>query len=220
MKNSWKLLTIVLVIAALVGCQQAEPTPAASADTDTSAVVSSTGGQGDLDDVNRLALGTVNLEGTADAVTAAQAAELLPLWQVIQSGMLKSAAETEAVTKQIEGKMTASQLAAIEVMSLTSEDTQAWMQEQGIEMPARPEGQGGSGAPEDLSEDERAAMRKELQTPGGVTDEERATRIAEMGIERPEGGGGARPSGADGGTRQSNPILGPLVELLTARATG
>lgn len=219
MKNVWKLVGIILVIAALVGCQKAEATPAASADTDTSVDVSaadpSAGGQGGLDDVNWLALGTINLEGTEDAVTASQAAELLPLWQIIQGGSLKSAAETEAVTKQIEGKMTASQLAAIEAMGLTFEDVQAWMQGQGIEAPARAEGQqGGPGAFGDLSEDERAQMREQIQN---MTPEQRATRMAEMGIQRPEGAEG-RQGGAPGGSRQANLLLEPLIELLTERA--
>jgi hypothetical protein len=158
--------------------------------------------------VNRLALGTLELEDGGDAVTAAQAAELLPLWQVIQGGSLKSDAETEAVLEQIEGKMTEPQLAAIEAMGLTFEDMQAWMQEQGIEIPARPEGrQGGLGAFGDLSEEERAQMREQLQTP-----EERAMRMAEMGVQRPEGAEG-RPGGVQG-----NVVLEPLIELLTERA--
>jgi hypothetical protein len=125
------------------------------------------------------------------------------------------------VTKQIEGKMTASQLAAIEAMGLTMEDMQAWMQEQGIEMPAPPQGQGGPGAVGDLSDEERAKMRQEMQS---LTPEERATRMAEMGIERPQGGtgmqggapGGSRPGGARGG----NVLLEPLIQLLTERAAG
>jgi hypothetical protein len=168
--------------------------------------------------VNRLALGTLELEDGDDAVTAAQAAELLPLWQIIQGGALKSGAETEAVLKQIEGKMTEPQLAAIEAMGLTFEGMLAWMQEQGIEMPARREGQqGGPGAFQDLSEEERAQMREQLQTPGGVTPEERATRMAEMGVPRPEGAEG-RPGGVPGGGAQGNLVLEPLIEILTERA--
>ena len=90
------------------------------------------------------ALGTLRLEGTADAVTSEQAADLLPLWQIIEGGSLKSAAETEAVLSQIKGKMTESQIAAIEATSMTMADMQAWMAEQGIEM-RMPQG-GGQGA--------------------------------------------------------------------------
>jgi hypothetical protein len=108
-------------------------------------------------------------------------------------------------------------LAAIEAMGLTFEDVQAWMQEQGIEMPAPPQGQGGPGAFGELSEDERAQMREQMQTPGGVTAEERATRMAEMGIQRPEGAEG-RQGGAPGSSKQANLLLEPLIELLTERA--
>jgi hypothetical protein len=222
MKNMWKLLTTVLIIAALVGCQKIEPTPAASAGTNTSvdvsAAISPAGTQRGLDDITRLALGTLNLEDTEDAVSPAQAAEMLPLWQVIQSGSLKSNAETQAVLKQVEAKMTESQLAAIEAMGLTFEDVQTWMQKQGIEMPARPEGQqGGPGSFGDLSEDERAQMREQFQTPGDVSPEERATRMAEMGMQRPEGAEG-RQGGAPGGGRQANVLLEPLIQLLSERS--
>ena len=218
MRNVWRLVGIILVIATLVGCQQAEPTPAASADSDTPALVPPMGGQGGLDNVNRLALGTLELEESDDAVTAAQATELLPLWKIIQGGTLKSAAETEAVVKQIESKMTASQLAAIEAMELTMENMQTWMQEQGIEMqmPARPSAQGGQGGPGafgDLSDEERAQMREQMQS---LTPEERATRMAEMGVQPPQGGEGARPPG--GGAMGGSLLLEPLIEFLTERA--
>ena len=114
--------------------------------------------------------------------------------------------------------MTASQLAAIEAMGLTSEDTQAWMKEQGIKMPARPQEQSGSGALGDLSEDERAKMREEFQN---MTDEARATRMAEMGIQRPEGGRGGdagAPSGRTAGAGGFNVLLTPLIDLLAERA--
>jgi hypothetical protein len=77
----------------------------------------------------RLSLGTLMLEGTAGAVTPAQAQELLPLWQMVralgESGT-SAQAETEAVVHQIQAVMTAEQLAAIEAM--TQEDMQSLMQ--------------------------------------------------------------------------------------------
>jgi hypothetical protein len=164
-----------------------------------------------------LALGTLKLEGTEDAVTAGQAAELLPLWQMVGSGSLQGAAETQAVLKQIEGSMTQSQRAVIDAMELTFGDMQAWMDEQGIEMPAPPQGrQGGPGAFQNMSEEERAGMREEFQS---MTAEERATRMAELGFQPPEGQGsgtGAIPN--RGGGRQFNLLLDPLIELLEERA--
>jgi hypothetical protein len=113
--------------------------------------------------------------------------------------------------------MTASQLTAIEDMALTMDDMQMWLQEHGIGMPAPTTGrQAAPGSLQGLSEDERAQMREQLQN---MTPEERATRMAEIGVEVPEGGqGGARPSGAFGG-RQANLILEPLITLLSERAS-
>jgi hypothetical protein len=178
-----------------------------------------------MDPMNELALGTLKLEGADNAVTAEQAAELLPLWTIIQGGSLQGTAETQAVLDQIKAQMTEEQLAAIEAMDLTFEDVSAWMEEQGIEMPTPPEGgmPGGGGIFGDMSEKERTKMRQEFQN---MTQEERATRMAEMGFERPEGGG---PGGGQGGGRQGGQgmrpgggtrggLIAPLIDLLTERA--
>ena len=53
----------------------------------------------------QLALGTLKLEGTPNAVTTAQAGKLLPLWQSLQSGSVQNGTEMGAVYKQIEGTM-------------------------------------------------------------------------------------------------------------------
>jgi hypothetical protein len=204
-------LAVVLVVV-LVGCQKAEPTPVAEVG---SADPASDGWTDGLGGVTGLALGTFKLEGTENAVTPAQAAELLPLWQIIQSGSLQGDAETQAVLKQIEGLMSESQVAAIEAMALTGQDIGAWMREQGVEMPGRPEGQrGGPGGFQNLSEEERTKLREEFQN---MTQEQRATRVAEMGFQRPEGGGqGGGPGGGRGG--RGNFLVDPLIELLTERA--
>jgi hypothetical protein len=211
------ILAFVLVVSA-VGCQQqqeSEPVAAVEIAEETTNKSDNDG----LDATSELVLGTLRLEDTADAVTPEQAVDLLSLWQIIQGGSLKSAAETAAVLTQIRGKMSETQLAAIESMALTAEDMQGWMAEQGIEMPgpqaAGQDGEGGSrAAPEgiqNLSEEERAQMQN-------MTPEERATRMAEMGIERPEGQEGGMPAGAGGGMRQANLMIAPLIDLLTARA--
>ena len=54
--------------------------------------------------LNALALGTLVLEDSDDAVAPEQAVVLLPLWEVLQSGGLKNQAENDAVLKQIEGE--------------------------------------------------------------------------------------------------------------------
>ncbi len=116
---------------------------------------------------SQLALGTFRLQGTKNAVTPEQAKTLLPLWQAIQGGNLQSNAETNAVLKQIEGAMTAQQLAAIAAMQLTFEDMGSWMQEQGVNFRPPQGAEGGQGAFANLSEEERASMRATRQAGGG-----------------------------------------------------
>lgn len=205
----------LVLVAVLLGCKAVEPT--ATPGTSTGGARPGDGAVGELDGTTGLALGTLELEGTDNAVTPQQAAELLPLWQMIESGSLQGDAETQAVVKQIESAMTESQRAAIESMALTFEDMQAWMEEQGIEMPAAPEGAVGvPGAFPDLSGEERAQTREQFQN---TTSEERATRMAEMGAQRPDGQG-FDPSAAPNrtGERQGNLLVGPLVALLQERA--
>ena len=71
-----------------------------------------------------------------------------------------------------------------------------------------------------------AKLREQMQSMQDMTPEERATAMAELGIEAPEGAGegggfgggaGARGGGVRGGTG-GNVVLTPLIELLTARA--
>jgi hypothetical protein len=83
----------------------------------------------------KLALGTLKLEGTELAVASEQAADLLPLWQVLNTLSASDSAapdEIAAVTQQIQETMTSEQLTAIDKMGLTSEDSFAIMQELGL----------------------------------------------------------------------------------------
>ena len=171
---------------------------------------------GEMRDTNLLALGTLQLEGTDQAVTPEQATKLLPLWTLIQESTLQGDAETQAVVRQIRNTMTADQLAAMEAMSLTQEDFQVRFREQGEGLP-RPEGENVRVPPEPggFDAEDRAALRERLQS---MTDEERAAAMAEMGIERPEGGMAGQRPGAAGVVRGGNAMLLPLIELLTSRA--
>lgn len=223
------LLMLIVSVTVLSGCQKAET--AQTADS-SAASVPAADGRGDavpnpeLDNVSRLTLGTLRLEGGANAVTPEQAAKLLPLWKLIQGGTLKSDAETNAVIKQIQGQMTSAQLAAIDALALTMEDMQVWMREQGIEMtaPGGAPGNAPGGAPA-MTDEERTQMRERFQN---MTEEERAAAMAEGGFQRPEGasGGQGRPGGQatgggvprGGGVRGGNVMLQPLIVLLTERA--
>ena len=92
---------------------------------------------GALHATTQLIIGTLKLEGTAQAVTAEQAAELLPLWQTMQVLSDSDTAadqEKEALIAQIQETMTAEQMQAITAMNLTREDMASIMQEQGMAM--------------------------------------------------------------------------------------
>ncbi len=222
---------VVLLIGVLLfsGCQKAQTTQ--PEDNGAAAAPASSGGEvnapnPELDNVSRLTLGTFKLEDSDNAVTPEQAAKLLPLWKLIQGGTLKSDAETNAVVKQIEGQMTEAQLTAIDALGLTMEDMRAWMQTQGIAMPAPGgapgNGQGAPGGMPAMTDEERAQMRERFEN---MTEEERATAMAESGFQRPEGApqgdNGQPPAGGRsgmGGARGGNRLLEPLIKLLTERA--
>jgi hypothetical protein len=75
--------------------------------------------------VEQLALGSLRLEGTGQAIDESQAATLLPLWQGYQTlSTSDKAAEAEiaALVKQLQGAMTPEQIDAIAAMQLTAGD--------------------------------------------------------------------------------------------------
>ncbi|MBT3322203.1 MAG: hypothetical protein HN392_07950 [Anaerolineae bacterium] len=85
----------------------------------------------------QLSVGTFNLEETDLAVDAEQAAELIPLWQVL-NGLNESgtaaAEEIDALVIQIEETMTTEQVASIAAMQLTRESMGEIMQEYAMSM--------------------------------------------------------------------------------------
>ena len=111
MKAKAILLIILLSFAAalLAGC------------SGTTTTVSAASG---LSTANKLALGTLKLEGTSQAVTVSQATQLLTLWQGYQSlnnSDTSSQVELDALVKQIDGTMTTDQIKTINAMDLTDQ---------------------------------------------------------------------------------------------------
>jgi hypothetical protein len=238
--KSWHILASLLLVAgALTACGGAEATEtdeAAAIDYESGAL--DTSYEGALDAENQLALGTLQLEETEHAVTSEQAKTLLPLWQALQGGVTAEG-EISAVLKGIEGAMTEEQLAAIADMQLTEEDTQAWMEEQGLGA------RGGFPGSGDMSEEELETARATRQArfggeglaPGGEMPSgedmppEMATRVAEfqsmseeeweemMATARAGGDGipGGR-AGTPGGAGRVGLFIRPLIEMLTERA--
>ena len=114
MFKRFALLALVALIA-LSACSSA-PTPAPVTSTNQDTYVSAnldTSYEGALSVRNQLALGTLQLDGTATAITATQAKTLLTLWQALRGTTHSGAsaqAEVSALLGQIEGALTADHL--------------------------------------------------------------------------------------------------------------
>jgi hypothetical protein len=172
------ILTVILVLAfILTACGSTLPVNAAIQNATASQVPAAAQGSSAGQSANtgsltssstdalpvedQLLLGTFKLEGTSNAITAAQAQGLLPLWQQIQSlspsmgpgsgnatqtqasGTPAVVAQTNnftnqpqinALVKQIQATMTSAQLQAIAAMQLTQDSVMTIMQSHGINM--------------------------------------------------------------------------------------
>jgi len=185
----------------------------------------------------KLLLGTLLLEDTDLAVTPEQAAELLPLWKAVKAiatSDTAAAAEIEALYRQIQESMTASQIKAIEEMETGVESMQAVMNNLGIDM-AGPGGGAGANAGAEMTEEQRAQMLERMQAQGntgGVPGGGPGGGGGFGGGVPPAGGDftagdpGALPAGEDSATQNpgaaragfKNFLVEPLIELLTTRA--
>lgn len=203
------LILLALLALTLTACGNAsDATEAASpSQTDPSAQT--------LSGPNLLAIGTLKLKDTPQAVTPDQAADLLPLWQVYQSLSASDNAaqeEIDALVEQIEETMTADQMSAINDLGLTPQDMFATMQELGVAMGGvRPSGSnnsndgafmpGAGGPPSDMG------SGIPVQGPGGgegLNPSQIATAQASRGT---SGGGGF-------GNRIPTALLEALIEYL------
>ena len=148
---------------------------------------------------NQLALGTLKLEGTANAVTAGQAKALLPLWQAIValSGASTTAeAELTAVQNQIVEALQPAQVQAIGALQLTTAQLNAFYAEKGIVMPTPMPG-----------------VTKVPGSGSGVSSADKeATRTAATALGTPTSGGA--------GQAARTLLFDTVIDLLTARAGG
>lgn len=139
-KRRINLLLIILVAAALAACSSLKLPSTGSSSTANQAA----GGQNTAANFanqpveSKLAIGTLELEGTDKAITAAQAKTLLPLWKAVKSLSSSSTASTDEMTalyQQIQEAMTADQITAIKSLSLAPTDFQTLAQKYGVSMP-------------------------------------------------------------------------------------
>jgi hypothetical protein len=126
-----KITYIMILILALTvtACGSAAPSSPANPSS-----TSQNGSAGQLPATTQIALGTLKLDGTDNAVTAEQAAELLPLWETLRDLSTSDTAaqqEIQALDAQIQETMTDQQKQAITSMNLTRQDMFAVLQAQG-----------------------------------------------------------------------------------------
>jgi hypothetical protein len=189
LKKVLTLLILVPVIFALAACSSLKLPGSTSSTTSQNQTNMTANAAQPVEE--KLAIGTLQLEGTDKAVTAVQAKELLPLWKAVKSLASDSAASPDEVTalyKQIQEAMTAEQVQAIKDVSLTPEEMQALLKKYGVE------GLQGGGAMPNLTDAQKATMqaRRSSNSSG------RNTAGGDQGG-GPGGGGGMPPDGGAGG---------------------
>jgi hypothetical protein len=120
-------ITLMVMLLTLTACSGGSSTPQnGSANQRNSTPI-------ELPAAARLLVGFLNLEGTEQAITAEQAAELLPLWYVCKDLSQSDTAaqeEIDALIEQMQEVTTPEQLKAIDAMQLTQSDMFTAMQGQ------------------------------------------------------------------------------------------
>jgi hypothetical protein len=135
MMNRPTLLMLLIFTLIMTACGASAPNPAAPNAGGPSSGISDDPAAGELSPSIQVAIGTLRLDETENAVTAEQAQELLPLWQTMQVLSENDTAaqqEIDALAEQIQETMSAEQRQAITDMNLTREDMMSVLQEQGL----------------------------------------------------------------------------------------
>jgi hypothetical protein len=179
---------------------------------------------GALPATTQIALGTLKLDKTDNAITADQAAKLLPLWEtmrVLETSDTAAKQEVDALGTQIQETMTDKQMQAITAMNLTRQDMFAVLQTQGV---------GFGNSQQNNSQQSGNSSNNRGFTPGG------------FGPGGPPDGGGFQAGGqgfgggqgqnrsaeqiataqaarqAGGGNRIPTPLINALIEFLKKKA--
>lgn len=183
----------------------------------------------------KLAIGTLQLEGTDLAVDKEEAQILLPLWKAARALKMDetvSEQEMEALYQQIRKTMSAQQVQAIDGMTFTSEDINALMANLGV----------GFGSSDAAASNQRSSGNSQMPSGGGFPDGGGGPSGGgappgggpsisfRAGGDLPEGGGamfegmpGAEGDQSSGGTGQSassrmtNMFIEPLIRILRDR---
>jgi hypothetical protein len=216
---------LVFLNLAVVACGSSEANTTAGASGTVQATPGAFfGGAAEMPLSMKLPVGTLMLEDTPNAVTPAQAKELLPLWQMLRAleeSSTSSEVEIQAVLDQIQEAMTPEQVSAMEDMD--QEDMRALFEELGMGRQQQQnsegdsEGRGGFVPPEGMMPPGGGEGGPVIVGPGGgdggagmgpggfgnLSPEERATITA--------GRGGMRMGFGTG-------MIDAVIELLETRA--
>ena len=211
-RKTYLIFIVPLLILALAGCASLRPAqpaqasnPGANPGSDQAQQPNTTPAPNNSIEF-RLAPGTLKLEGSPEAVSPAEAKQLLPLWEKVKSLSADTAAsqtDIQTAYQQIQDAMTPSQIQAIEQMTLAQSDLQSLAQSLGVQL--NPGGGANGGSFPTMSPDQLATRTaRRTQTPGA------------NGSLR--GGGNGNPGGNRGGRGFSMVFVDPLIQLLTQRA--
>ena len=142
-KYSYLMIGLLVASLILAACGGAAPaskgqtgsTTQSAGATDPSAQANN--GQFEIPVSLKLALGTLNLDGSSNEVSAEEAVALLPLWKAVRSLGSSDTVATEemnALYDQIQETMSSDQVVAIDEMQLTRESMTEISQKLGIEL--------------------------------------------------------------------------------------
>ncbi|MCB9133816.1 MAG: hypothetical protein H6636_00205 [Anaerolineales bacterium] len=155
---------------------------------------------GDTPTNMQLALGTFALEETDYAITAEQAAELLPLWKAAKAladNETLTAEEYQAIYTQIEDTLTAEQMNAIKTIDMSSDAMTALREKYGLSVG------GGNFDPANLSPEQQATREafQQSRQNGGTTGGSGFSGGVppDGGVTGGGPGGGGFPGGGPGG---------------------
>jgi hypothetical protein len=197
MKKLMSVLMIVLVLG-LSACATVAGAATPVEPTATPGIVAANYANA-LPVVSQLALGTIRLKDTPEALTAEDAQNMLILWkgmQALSSNTSASQLEVTALLAQIQDTMKPSQLQAIAAMKLTQADVQKAVQDLGL----------GTGNPSGSSA---------ARSSGSSTSSSRGNQ--QGGFDFGPGGGG--PGGVPGGTGGGSQNIPPSTQAtIQARA--
>jgi hypothetical protein len=227
MKKMMILGVLLALMVGLVACGGGDDdgSEAGSSSTSTSSSASSVTLNEDYGDAlpvsSQLAIGTLLLEDTENAVTVEQAKELLTDWQMLQalqSSGTAAQAELDVVVKQIQGDMTDVQLTAIKDMKLTADSMMEVFQERGGMGPG-----GLAGSDEERGSQPPGGGGMMMPPGGGAGGGPGGGGLGGGGFGMGPGTGSEEQEGATAeGTGQfaGMAMTGMLVSLLEARAEG